>query len=155
MKDINYPLVETMRPPIYTAMKYWGKNPHNIWGSYICNYTKPGKWVMDPFSGSSIAAFEAVKSGRKAYAFDINPLTSFCIEALCSNYNETLLRNTVDNIISDLLSDPLYIRLFSVQCPVCGSTAWIQHCKWNNDQIYEVGVNFSGGIANKRLLDIG
>ena len=64
-------------------------------------------------------------------------------------------RNTVDNIISDLLSDPLYIRLFSVQCPVCGSTAWIQHCKWNNDQIYEVGVNFGGGIANKRLLDIG
>ena len=26
MKDINYPLVETKRPPIYTAMKYWGKS---------------------------------------------------------------------------------------------------------------------------------
>jgi len=25
-KDINFALVEETRPPIYTAMKYWGKN---------------------------------------------------------------------------------------------------------------------------------
>lgn len=25
-KDINYALVEDSRPPLYTAMKYWGKN---------------------------------------------------------------------------------------------------------------------------------
>ena len=41
MKDIDFALVEAKRPPMYTAMKYWGKKPHNIWGAYIENYT----WV--------------------------------------------------------------------------------------------------------------
>ena len=64
MKDINYPLVETKRPPIYTAMKYFGKKPHNIWGAYIRTYTTQDGCILDPFSGSSIAAFEAVKVER-------------------------------------------------------------------------------------------
>ncbi|MGU9986812.1 MULTISPECIES: hypothetical protein [unclassified Rickettsia] len=34
-KDINHALVEEKRPPIYTALKYWGKKPHNIWAEYI------------------------------------------------------------------------------------------------------------------------
>lgn len=39
MKDIDFALVEEKRPAMYTAMKYWGKKPHNIWGTYIENYT--------------------------------------------------------------------------------------------------------------------
>ena len=80
MKDIDFALVEAKRPPMYTAMKYWGKKPHNIWGAYIENYTSENDVILDPFSGSAIAAFEAVKCGRKAIAFDINPLTSFIIK---------------------------------------------------------------------------
>ena len=38
-KDINNALVESKREPIYTAMKYWGKKPHNIWATYIDTYT--------------------------------------------------------------------------------------------------------------------
>jgi 16S rRNA G966 N2-methylase RsmD len=65
MKDIDFALVEAKRPPMYTAMKYWGKKPHNIWGAYIENYTSENDVILDPFSGSAIAAFEAVKCGRK------------------------------------------------------------------------------------------
>ena len=82
MKDIDFALVEAKRPPMYTAMKYWGKKPHNIWGAYIENYTSENDVILDPFSGSAIAAFEAVKCGRKAIAFDINPLTSFIIKVI-------------------------------------------------------------------------
>ena len=80
MKEINYALVEKTRPPIYTAMKYWGKKPHNIWRKYIETYTPEGGVYLDPFAGSAISAFEAVKAGRKAIAFDLNPLTSFLIK---------------------------------------------------------------------------
>lgn len=38
-KDIDFALVEKSRPPIYSAMKYWGKKPHNIWAEYIKTYT--------------------------------------------------------------------------------------------------------------------
>ena len=64
--NINYALVEETRPPIYTAMKYWGKKPHNIWRKYIENYTPQKGIFLDPFSGSAISAFEAVKAGRKS-----------------------------------------------------------------------------------------
>ena len=50
IKDINYALVEESRPPIYTAMKYWGKKPHNIWNKYIENYTSKDGFYLDPFS---------------------------------------------------------------------------------------------------------
>ena len=65
-KHINYALVEDVRPAMYKPMKYWGKKPHNMWGAYIENYTSENDVILDPFSGSAIAAFEAVKCGRKA-----------------------------------------------------------------------------------------
>jgi adenine-specific DNA methylase len=82
-KDIDHALVEAKRPPIYTAMKYWGKKPHNIWAEYIKQYTPENGTYLDPFAGSAISAFEAVRAGRKAIAFDLNPLTSFVIEVDC------------------------------------------------------------------------
>ena len=33
--DINFSFPEDTRPAIYSAMKYWGKKPHNIWHEYI------------------------------------------------------------------------------------------------------------------------
>ena len=86
MTDINFALVEDTRPPIYTAMKYWGKKPHNIWREYIDNYTPEDGIYLDPFSGSGISGFEAVKANRKAIAFDLNPLTSFIIEVYSSKF---------------------------------------------------------------------
>ena len=29
-KHLNHALVEDTRPPMYMAVKYWGKKPHNI-----------------------------------------------------------------------------------------------------------------------------
>ncbi|MDG6364112.1 DNA methyltransferase [Glaesserella parasuis] len=73
-KDINHASVEMTRPPIYTAMKYWGKKPHNIWSEYIKNYTPSNGIYLDPFCGSGISIIEALKLGIKAIGFDLNPL---------------------------------------------------------------------------------
>ena len=86
-KDIDHALVEETRPPIYTAMKYWGKKPHNIWRKYIENYTPKNGIYLDPFAGSGVSAFEAFKANRTAIAFDLNPLTSFIIEVYSSKFN--------------------------------------------------------------------
>ena len=100
MQDINHALVEETRPPIYTAMKYWGKKPHNIWRKYIETYTPEGGLFLDAFAGSAMSAFEAVKSGKKAIAFDLNPLTSFTIEVLCSHFNLELFKQEFNKIIN-------------------------------------------------------
>lgn len=151
MKDIDFALVETKRPPMYTAMKYWGKKPHNIWGAYIENYTSENDVILDPFSGSAIAAFEAVKCGRKAIAFDINPLTSFIIRVYSTTFDKKLFASKVSEIISKVEADKVYKRIYLIKCDHCGyESAIIQHTKWENSNIYESGIVCPN--CNKRYL---
>lgn len=141
MNDINFALVEEKRPPMYTAMKYWGKKPHNIWGKYIENYTSKGDFILDPFSGSAVAAFEAVKSGRKAFAFDVNPLTAFLIDVYSTEFKKEIFINSVNRIIEKVKNDTIYQKLFIYECPKCkNKSAIIQHTKWDGGKIYEVGI---------------
>ncbi len=151
MKNIDYALVEEKRPPMYTAMKYWGKKPHNIWGAYIDTYTKENGIMLDPFAGSAIAAFEAVRQGRKAIAFDINPLTSFIIDVYSTKFDIKEFKNAVDKIIKTISSDKIYNFCFQTVCKKCNSDrAVVQHTKWNNGKIYEYGVVCHE--CNKRYL---
>jgi adenine specific DNA methylase Mod len=89
--DIDYALVEGKRPPIYTALKYWGKKPHNIWAEYIMTYTPENGICLDPFMGSGVAFFEALRCNRKIIGFDLNPISSFIIEVLSSDFNKEKL----------------------------------------------------------------
>lgn len=140
MKDIDFALVEEKRPAMYTAMKYWGKKPHNIWYSYIENYSNDGV-VLDPFSGSAIAAFEAVRAGNKAIAFDLNPLTSFIIEVYSTEFDLVKFRNAVERISSVVESDDTYKSYYQTACPKCGcKTAILQNFKWELGEIYECGI---------------
>jgi 16S rRNA G966 N2-methylase RsmD len=141
MKDINYALIEETRPPIYTAMKYWGKKPHNIWRAYIENYTPQDGIFLDPFAGSAMSAFEAVKAGRKAVAFDLNPLTSFTIEALCSDFKKDIFEIELNKIISKVEQDEIYKEYLFTTCRQCNNkNALVQNYKWENGKIYEMGV---------------
>lgn len=149
-KEIDFALVEAKRPPIYTAMKYWGKKPHNIWGKYIENYTPENGVYLDPFSGSAMSAFEAVKHKRRAVAFDINPLTSFIIEVYSINFEEELFIKEVKNIVDKVNALPVYNEYFGTVCPVCGSAGRVQHFKWENKKIYELG--YDCPQCKKRLL---
>ena len=141
MQDINYALVEETRPPIYTAMKYWGKKPHNIWRKYIETYTPKDGLFLDSFTGSAMSAFEAVKAGRKAIAFDLNPLTSFMIEVLCSNFDLDLFTQEFNKIVSTIENDNNYQEFYTTKCRKCGSEkAIVQNYKWDNGKIYELGI---------------
>ena len=86
MQDINNALVELKREPLYTAMKYWGKKPHNIWATYIQTYTPEQGVFLDPFCGSAMSALEALRQGRKTLAFDINPLSSFLLKIYTTTF---------------------------------------------------------------------
>lgn len=146
--DINFALVEETRPEAYTAMKYWGKKPHNIWRAYIENYTPENGTFFDPFAGSAISAFEAVKAGRKAIAFDLNPMTSFFIEVFSSKYDGEAFRKVADDIEVLLLADETYKKHFEVECELCHEpTAKVVNYKWNNGRVYELAIqcdNHSG-----------
>ncbi len=147
--DINFALVENTRPPIYTAMKYWGKKPHNIWRKYIENYTPENGVFLDPFSGSAISSFEAVKVNRRAIAFDLNPLTSFIVEVFSSNFNLNKFKKAVNEIITEVKKDEVFLKFYSTNSRKSNEKAIVQSFKWENDNLYELGINFTDFEINK------
>lgn len=149
--DINYALVEDVRPPIYTAMKYWGKKPHNIWREYIQHYTPEDGIFLDPFAGSAISAFEAIKVKRKAIAFDLNPLTSFIIEVLVSNFDKKAFESEVTRIIQKVEDDEIYKQNFIVKSRHTGELTSVVCYKWNNKDLYETGIYYTDNEVKKIL----
>jgi len=109
---INYALVEGTRPPMYKAMKYWGKKPHNIWNDYIKAYCPKGGTVLDPFVGSGVTAFEGLITGRKVIATDLNPLCTFFIEVMTRPFKKSKFEETAKEIIAALKEDEVYKQYY-------------------------------------------
>ena len=143
IEHIDFALVEETRPPVYTAMKYWGKKPHNIWGEYIKTYTPQDGIVLDPFAGSALSAFEALRNKRKVIAFDLNPLTSFIIEVFSTSFDKDVFEEKVNEIISIVDTDTDYKKIYGAICPSCSNAAVYQHFKWDKGSIYEAGIECS------------
>jgi len=144
---INYALVEDTRPPMYTAMKYWGKKPHNIWNRFIERYCPPNGTVLDPFAGSAIAAFEAVKINRKAIAFDLNPLTAFIIETLTSKFDEAAFIDAFGKIESIISKDPVYIQHYTREYK--GQKGVVFNYRWLSGKVVELAVEIPSGKKTK------
>ncbi len=148
--EINYPLVEETRPQIYRAMKYWGKKPHNIWAQYIDRYCPPGGIVADPFAGSAIAAFEAVKLGRKSIAFDLNPLSSFIIEVTASaaHFSEQSFLYEAKRIRAAAAVTEIYQRHYRRTRD--GKSATVLNYRWEQRRL--AGVAYERDDDKSRLL---
>lgn len=140
MEELNYALVEDVRPPIYTAMKYWGKKPHNIWRAYIENYTPENGLYLDPFAGSAISVFEAIKANKKAIAFDLNPLTSFIIEVFSIPFDKDNFKAEVNTILAKIESDEVYKKYFFTQSRNGNHLEEVVCFKWDGGQMYEIGI---------------
>ncbi|MDR3244527.1 MAG: site-specific DNA-methyltransferase, partial [Elusimicrobiota bacterium] len=153
IEELNYALVEDTRPPIYTAMKYWGKKPHNIWRKYIETYTPENGVYLDPFAGSATSAFEAVKANRKVIAFDLNPLTAFIIEVFSCKFDKQLFATEVNKIIYFIKEDPVYKKYFTTHSRDTQKELEEVVCfKWDTGKMYEIGIqkNISDGKKYQR-----
>ena len=138
--DINFSFPEDTRPAIYSAMKYWGKKPHNIWHEYIKNYTPDGGVFLDPFSGSCESIIEALRAGRKTIGFDLNPLSTFFLKFYLSKFDEKEFTNEANQIIKLIENDQIYKDYFKTKCIECNQNAIAHNHKIENDKIYEIRV---------------
>lgn len=133
-KHLNYALVEDSRPPMYKAMKYWGKKPHNIWQEFIECYCPENGVVLDPFVGSGVAAFESVIKNRKAIAFDINPMSAFFIETMSAKFDRDSFCAAAKSIISRIDADTVYREHFyktdGADCHLIYNYIWKDGSVW-------------------------
>lgn len=152
MDEINYALVESVRPPIYKAMKYWGKKPHNIWREYIKHYTPKNGVFLDPFCGSATSIFESLKLGITAVGFDLNPLSSFIIEVITSDFNKEIFENELNAISDNIRKNDVYKKFFYTKSRYSKSISEVQNFKWENGKLYELGIiaNDEDNIKEKR-----
>ena len=144
-QHINYALVEGTRPPMYSAMKYWGRKPHNIWNDYIAHYCPEDGIVLDPFVGSGITAFEALKLGRNVIATDLNPLSSFVIETMTSKFDEGAFTSAIKKISVAVKADEVYQKHYTKMLDgnLCTVFNYIwnmaeNHNEWKGYQVYSV-----------------
>ena len=138
--DINFSFPEDTRPAIYSAMKYWGKKPHNIWHEYINTYTPDQGVFLDPFSGSCLSIIESLRARKKTVGFDLNPLSTFFLKFYLSEFDKDEFTNEANKIIKSIESDQIYRSYFKTKCNKCRTDAIAHNHKIENDKIYEVRV---------------
>ncbi len=61
---------------------YFTKQSWNVVNEYIKNFSQVGDLVLDPFGGSGVSAVEAMMLERRAIHLDLNPMSTFLINAL-------------------------------------------------------------------------
>ena len=132
-RHINYALVESTRPMMYRSLKYWGKKPHNIFRKYIETYTDENNIVLDAFAGSGITPLEAVQSGRKAIAIDLNPVSTFMIEMIAKPLDYTKFNKYYNEIIEKLNAKESEVQIFITKCGKCQNIARVTGVHWDDD----------------------
>lgn len=112
---------EQTRPRVYRVMKYWGKKPHNIWGSYIEKNTQKGNIVLDPFVGSGMTFFECIRLGRLPITIDINPISDLCINCLTKRgVDYDSIKEKANEVIEKISKTECYQREYVCKCSSCG-----------------------------------
>ena len=133
MKISENRYLETSRPAMYRALKYWGKKPHNIWNEIICEYSKPNDIVFDPFAGSGLTFFECIKAGRFPIVSDINPLTNFIVDVYSSSIDYRQLNKYFDEITNKVYSLKIYKDNYLCKCKKCGNETDIYNYLFEKD----------------------
>ncbi len=75
--------------------------PESFAEHWLQRLTKPGDWVLDPFSGRGTTAFQSLLMGRNAIAADINPV-AYCISRAKTN---APLRRSLERRLRQLEAD--------------------------------------------------
>lgn len=75
-------------PSRYGVTKYWGGKTSRVWSQYIEAYSRAGEVVLDPFCGQGIAIGEAVRLGRMAVGFDLQPSATFFTQQIFNRVPE-------------------------------------------------------------------
>ncbi|MDI6654895.1 MAG: DNA methyltransferase [Candidatus Hydrothermarchaeota archaeon] len=149
VEDINHALVAKTHTPMYLMHKYWARKPHNVVREYIEHYSKPNEIVLDPFCGSGVTAIEAMKTGRKAIAIDLDPVSAFITKCTAMSIHlkkfEDLFQSIREKIKDEI--NALYIT----QCTKCKKKIVAEAIIWKNNTPEEIRYTCGCQKGNKSL----
>ncbi len=146
LPNADHVILPQTHSAMYLMHKYWGRKPANIVRSYINKYTKAGDVVLDPFVGSGVTAFEALRLKRHAVAFDLNPFSEFLIKTTLTPVPPSKLNDAANQIKESISS--LYKFCYFIDCSECKEEAEITHCIFKEEKRKD---NQKGQVAPYKL----
>lgn len=150
---INYALVPQTHTPMYLMHKYWARKPHNVVSEYILHHSRKGDIVFDPFCGSGVTPIEALKLGRKAIGFDLDPMAIFITKETLEYIDIDKFRKEYKNIESNV-KDKIN-NFYRTKCKKCGSYVNGEAVIWKNTMPKEIRYKCpcSRGVQWKEITD--
>ncbi|MGC8730604.1 MAG: DNA methyltransferase [Candidatus Micrarchaeia archaeon] len=91
-------------PVRYDVHKYLGRKPWYIVYNLIARFSKRGNTVLDLFSGSGVASFEALRLDRNVIAVDYSSLSELIVKTLCSYHNISEFDRALQSLTKKLKS---------------------------------------------------
>lgn len=148
LKHIDYAMVAEPHTPMYLIHKYWARKPHNVVAAYIKNYSQEGEIVLDPFSGSGVTAIEAIKSGRKGIAIDLNPVATFITRQTAIPADIAAITQAFSEIQKACKEQ--IEALYETSCKKCKTDARVLAMIWDRDKDQPVELRYFCPACNKR-----
>lgn len=130
---------------LHQLSPYIGKIKSSIAADLVAEYSKPGDWVVDPFSGAGTIPLEAALAGRKAFAADISPYALILSQAKLnppSSLPVALLRANELSLASaklpvpDLRTIPSWVRDFFHPKTLREALRFAQVCRQPGNEFY-------------------
>jgi DNA modification methylase len=133
--------------------KYWARKPHNVVSEYILHHSRKGDIVFDPFCGSGVTPIEALKLGRKAIGFDLDPMAIFITKETLEYIDIDKFRKEYKNIESNV-KDKIN-NFYRTKCKKCGSYVNGEAVIWKNTMPKEIRYKCpcSRGVQWKEITD--
>lgn len=147
-KHIEYAMPPKAHTPMYLMHKWWARKPHNVVREYIEQYSRKGDIVLDPFCGSGPTPVEAVKSGRKAIAIDLDPMATFITRMTMMPINLKKFEDAFEQIKKNV--EKKINSLYETTCDKCGRKAITLVAIWREKSTTPVELRFFCPSCKKR-----
>lgn len=128
----------TNKNALYDSHIYWSQKPYNICDILIESFSKQGEVIFDPFLGSGVTIFEAIKKEyvRIGVGCEINDAPVFIVNTLLNNHiHEEIMANLSDFLKQIALSQKYYTTI----CPNCNQSAIVTSVVFDRQSLTEIG----------------
>lgn len=118
INQLNRQIPPEAHTPMYNWHKFWSRKTWNVVAEFIKTYCPPNGVTFDPFAGSGVAAFEALKHGRRAIVCDILPISTEIIRLTIKPVSLTKLQEAYKRVEEKVKNKIL--SLYTTKCRKCG-----------------------------------
>lgn len=136
LDHLNRQIPPEPHTPMYNWHKFWARKTWNVVAEFIKTYSPENGVVFDPFAGSGVAAFEALKNNRRAIVSDILPISTEIIRLTIKPVSLLKLQEAYKKV-EQKVKDKI-LSLYQTKCRKCGKEIPFTCAIWKGEKCVEI-----------------